>query len=99
MLAKGLFMFKNLQERKAGEFKNEQTGELVKYDDCNVIVADEIQDDGKIVERRLKFPKENTNLVQELSILDAYTRIEITFDVALYSANAKLTPVSYRVVE
>lgn len=95
MKAKGLFMFKNIQKREKGSFKNQETGEVIEYVSCYVLVADEIEESGKITERRFKIAEEDINLINGLAQLDSYTKIEIEFDVAIYSANAKLTPVSF----
>lgn len=97
MKAKGLFMFKSLQDREAGEFTVKDTGEIIKYGASNVVVCDEIGDDGKIQERRFKFPTTNKQLFTELSQLDPYTKIELEFDVSIYSANAKITPIGFEI--
>lgn len=97
MKAKGIFMFKGIQDRKAGEFTNKETGEVVKYDSCKVLIADEVED-GQIHERRFKLGSDSKNLANELAEYDPYTKIELTFDVTLYSANAKLVPVSFELV-
>lgn len=98
MKAKGLFMYKSIQKREKGKFTNSETGEVIEYDACYILVADEIEESGKITERRFKVAEENTNLINEFSVLDPYTKIEIKFDVALYSSNAKLTPVDFKLV-
>lgn len=99
MKAKGIFMFKSLQEREKGSFTNKETGEVINYDSCNILVADEISENGEIKERRFKFDKKNTDLVQDFSLLEPYTKIEITFNVILYSANAKVEPESYSIID
>lgn len=98
MKAKGIFMFKSVQGRDKGSFTDKQTGEVIEYGACNVIVCDELCEDGQIKERRFKFELSNNLLAGELSALDPYTKIEITFDVVIYSSNAKVTPVSFELV-
>lgn len=97
MKAKGIFMFKGIQDRKAGEFTNKDTGEVVQYDATKILVADEI-DGTQIHERRFKMNKDNKQLFSDLSVIDPYTKIELIFDVTLYSANAKLEPESFEIV-
>ena len=98
MRAKGLFMFKSIQKREKGSFKNQETGEVIEYGSCYVLVVDEIEENGKITERRFKIVEEDINLINGFSQLDPYTKIEIQFDVTIYSSNAKLTPVSFELV-
>jgi len=95
MKAKGLFMFKSIQKREKGSFTNQETGEVINYDACYILVADEIEESGKITERRFKVTEEDTILIGQLSVLEPYTKVEIEFDVALYSSNAKLTPTNF----
>lgn len=97
MKAKGIFVYKNLQKREKGSFTNKETGELINYDSCYVLVADEIAEDNKITERRFKISEQNTSLINELAELEPYTRIELEFDVAIYSANAKITPIGFEI--
>ena len=98
MKAKGLFMFKSIQKREKGSFTNKETGEVIEYGSCYVLVADEVEESGKITERRFKIDEEANYLVGQLSALEPYTKIEIEFDVALYSSNAKLIPVNFELV-
>lgn len=98
MKAKGVFMFKNVQDRERGSFTNKETGEVISYNACKVLVADELSEDGKMNERRFKIDNENVNLINEFCSLEAYTKISIIFDVVLYSANAKVTPISFEVL-
>ena len=98
MKVKGIFMFKSVQEREKGSFTNKKTGKVIDYDSCYVLVADEVEESGKITERRFKIAKENVDLVNELSVLDPYTKINLVFDISIYSANAKLVPVGFELV-
>lgn len=98
MKAKGIFMYKSIQKREKGSFKNQDTGEVIEYGSCYVLVVDEIEESGKITERRFKIAEEITSLADEFSKLAPYTKVEVVFDVAIYSANAKLTPVGFKLV-
>ena len=99
MKAKGLFMYKSLQERGKGSFTNKETGDVIEYGACYILVADEIEESGKITERRFKIDIENRSFAEEFLVLNPYTKIELVFDVTLYNANAKITPVSFEIVE
>ena len=96
MQAKGEFMFKSITERAKGSFTDKETGEVVSFDACNMLVADEFLDDGSVKERRFKLDlKDDAVLSGEFSALDQYTKVEITFDVTLYASNARVKPVSF----
>ena len=97
MKAKGIFMFKGIQDRKAGEFTDKDSGEVVKYDASKILVVDDIEVTPSH-ERRFKMNKDNKQLLQDLSLVEPYTKIELVFDVILYSANAKVEPVSFEIV-
>lgn len=96
MKAKGLFMFKDLQDREKGSFTNQETGEVVEYDACKILVCDEL-DGSKIKERRFKLSDENASLINDLKSLEPYTKITLEFDVVIYNSNAKIIPISFEV--
>lgn len=98
MKAKGLFMFKSIQCRDKGTFTNKETGEIINYDACNVLICDELKDDGTVKERKFNFPLANKSLAEDLSSLEQYTKIELIFDVMLYSSNAKVEPIKFNIV-
>ena len=98
MKAKGILVFKSITKREKGSFTDKESGEVIEYGSCYVLVADEIEKTGKITERRFKIDEEATNLISELAQLEPYTKIEMEFDITLYSSNAKLTPVSFDLV-
>ena len=95
MKAKGLFMYKSIQKREKGSFTNQETGEVIEYGSCYILVVDEIEENGKITERRFKITEENNLLIGEFSTLDPYTKVQIEFYVTLYSSNAKVVPSSF----
>ena len=98
MIAKGEFIDKSIEDRARGSFTNKETGEVIEYNACKVLVVDEITENGKFKERRFKLSNDNTGLINEFGILEPYTKVEIEFDVAIYSSNAKITPVSFEVI-
>lgn len=98
MKAKGLFMYKGIQKREKGSFTNQETGEVIEYGSCYILVVDEIEENGKITERRFKVAEDNGFLINEFSTLESYTKVEIEFDVTLYSSNAKVVPSSFELV-
>lgn len=87
----GDFVFKGIEERKGGEFKNSR-GELIKYDSCYVLKVDEVTPSG-IFERKLKIPKDNNSLLEKLRQKKPYDGITVQCDVAFYGGQAKVIPV------
>ena len=93
MKCRGEFIFKSLEEREAGTFTNDK-GENINYPSSFVLKLDEINENG-INERKLKFPKENTELANRLNRLEPYTKIQLEFDVMIYGSQARITPTSF----
>lgn len=93
MRAKGNFVFKGLDKRKAGEFTNDK-GQVVKYDESTILKVDEITEDGEINERKLKIDANNTFLIDKLKKLKPYDNIILECDVLLYANSAKVVPVA-----
>lgn len=92
MKAKGEFVFKGLDDRKAGEFTNDK-GQVVKYNESKVLKVDEVVD-GSINERKLKIDANNTFLIDKLKKLKPYDHIILECDVLLYANSAKVVPVA-----
>ena len=91
MRSKGVVMYKGIEKREGGTFKS--NGEDVKYDSAYVIKFDEIID-GKINEKKLKFPTSNKVLYDKFAEMNPYTQAEITCDVnILPSGLSRLTPI------
>lgn len=66
MRATGLFMFKCLNDRQKGSFTNKETGEVVDYEACKVLVCDEIISNTEIKERHFKVSNDNASLINDL---------------------------------
>ena len=84
-------IYKSLSVREGGEFTNERN-QVVKYEPTFVIQFDENLD-GKIIERRLKFPFTNKNLEKKIRDLQSYSKIKLVCSVQLYDNGAKVTPI------
>ena len=89
MKAKGLFVFKTLTHRPAGKFTTPE-GEEREYNSAYVLKVDEIGEDNSINERKFKIAENKTSVINDLRVLDAYSKIEITFDVRLYASGATI---------
>ena len=91
MQCKGEFVFKCLDMRDGGEFKNDK-GQNIQYDSCYILKVDEFSEKG-INERKLKIDKNNQILVNKLKNVKPYEHIVLVCDVVLYGSNAKVIPV------
>ena len=90
----GDFVFKGIEERQGGEFKNSQ-GQLIKYDSSYVIKVDEVTENG-IFERKLKVPKTNVDLINKLKQKKPYEKISLLCDVSFYGSQARVIPVDLK---
>ena len=91
MRSKGVVMYKGIEKREGGTFKS--NGEDVKYDSAYVIKFDEIID-GKINEKKLKFPTSNKVLYDKFAEMNPYTQAEIICEVnILPNGYSRLTPI------
>lgn len=91
MRCNGVVMYKGIEERKGGTFKNSD-GKDINYDSSYIVKFDEIVE-GKINERKLKFPVSNKSLFDKFYALEPYTSVEITCDVVLMQNACKLVPI------
>lgn len=91
MQCKDVFVFKSIEKRGAGSFKNE-AGEEISYPETYLIKVDE-NHDGKIDERKFKFSAQNEILAAQFKEIAPYEKIEITFDVLVYQSGARIQPV------
>lgn len=91
MYCKGIVMFKGIEKRNGGTFKNAQ-GQDIDYDSAYVLKFDEIVE-GKINERKLKFPSSNKVLYDKFEKFDPYTQVQITCDVVLMQNACRLVPI------
>ena len=94
MRCKGVVMFKGIEERAGGTFKNDK-GDNIEYNKAYVIKFDEIINN-KINERKLKFPYSNKSLADKFSVIRPYTQVEIECDVTLTNNASKLTPIDVK---
>lgn len=90
MKCEGNFIYKGIEERKAGEFTNER-GQVIKFDSAFKITLDEI-DESKVKTRVFTFPKNNIELAEKFKDLKLYSDIIVAFDVLIFGNNVKLVP-------
>lgn len=90
MKCEGNFIYKGIEERKAGEFTNER-GQVVKYDEAFKISLDEMEG-SKVTTRTFTFPKNNTELANKFKNLKLYDNIVVAFEVVISRNNVKLVP-------
>lgn len=96
MNCKGNFIFRGIEKKDAGSF-TDQLGNNVTYNSSYHVKVDEIVD-GKINERKFKFPVDNTKLANDFSNIQPYTPIEISFDLNIFATKIALVPKSVFVV-
>lgn len=92
MKCRAEFVFKSIEKRDGGEFKNDK-GDTLKYDPSYILKCDEKSEQG-INERKFKFPVTNKVLAEQLNCLEPYTKIELEFELTIYSSNCKITPIA-----
>lgn len=92
MKSKGIVVFKGIQERAGGKFKNSQ-GEEIDYDASYVVKFDEVSTSGEINERKVKFPKANKALYEDFARIEPYTKVVIECDVVIGQSIVKLVPI------
>ena len=94
MKCKGLFKFKCIEKKEAGEFVNPQ-GQKIEYPAKYLLKVDEVGDDG-IFERSFKVALDS-DLIPQLSGIKPYTDVEIDFDLQfIKSGSISLTPISIK---
>lgn len=91
MYCKGSLMYKGIEKRDGGTFKNDR-GQDINYDSSYVVKVDEIVDN-KINERKLKFPANNKILADKFSKIEPYTQVELICDVVLSANSCKIVPL------
>lgn len=92
MKSNGIVIFKGIQERAGGKFKNDR-GQEVDYDASYVVKFDELGVNGDVNERKLKFPKSNKSLYEDFAAIDIYTKVALTCDVVFGQSMCKLVPI------
>ena len=91
MKCDGVVIFKAIDKRQGGTFKNAQ-GQEIDYDASYVIKFDELSGNG-INERKLKFPASNKSLYEKFENFEPYTKVHITCDVVISNNACKLVPI------
>lgn len=91
MYSKGTLIFKTIEKKEGGSFKNDK-GQDVNYDSSYVIKVDEVK--GKDVnERKFKFPQTNKQLYDKFIEIEPYTKVNVTFDIVISTTTCKLVPI------
>ena len=96
MYCKGIVVFKGIEKREGGEFSG-QNGQAIKYESAYVVKFDEIKE-GKVNERKLKFPTNNKKLYDKFAEIEMYTRVQIECEVVLGQSACRLTPIDVKVI-
>lgn len=91
MKCDGIVIFKSIDKRQGGTFKN-SAGQDIDYDASYVVKFDEILGNS-FNERKLKFPISNKVLFDKFSDIEPYTRVRIICDVVLSTNSCKLVPI------
>ena len=90
MNCNGVFNFRGIEKREGGSFTNSE-GKVIDYKPSYVVFVDE-DVNGKIFERKFKFPIENEALYRKFSELDIYDKIEVYFDINFIGTSVRLVP-------
>lgn len=90
-------IYKGIEERDGGVFKNDK-GQEIKYDKAYVVRFDEVID-GQAVERKVKFNGQNVALFTKFSGLKIYDKINIVFDVVIQNSGCKLSILDFNSVK
>lgn len=92
MICKGVVIYKGIEKRDGGSFKD-ASGRDINYESAYVVKFDENKD-GKINERKAKFPSSNTYLYNKFVGIKAYTEVLLEFDVILTNNSCRLVPIN-----
>ena len=94
MKCKGLFKFKCMEKKEAGDFINDK-GQKVEYPAKYLLKVDEVEEEG-FSERSFKVALDS-DLIPQLSGIKPYTDVEIDFDLQfIKSGSISLTPISIK---
>lgn len=91
MLCKGTLIFKSIEKKEGGTFKNDK-GQDINYDSSYIIKVDEVKG-REVNERKFKFPQTNKVLYDKFIEIETYTKVDITFDIVISTNTCKLVPV------
>lgn len=97
MKCQGIVIFKSIEKREGGTFKD-SLGNDLSYSAAYVVKFDENLD-GKINERKAKFPDTNVSLYTKFKTLQPYTKIELVGDVIFQNSGCKLEVTDFNVVK
>lgn len=89
MKCSGIFVFKSLSHKAGGEFKNEK-GDVIKYDSSYSLKVDELMPNGDINERKFKVSEKQVQLINDLKGLEPYQKIELNFNLTIYTSRISL---------
>ena len=96
MECKERFVFKTIEKRGAGAFKNEK-GETVEYPEAYILKVDENKD-GKINERKFRISSNRAYLADKLREVAPYEDIDVTFDVLVHLNGVRLEVLDVEMV-
>ncbi len=86
-------VFKGIDERAGGVFKNDK-GQEIKYDKAFFVRFDE-EVEGEYQERKVKFSGSDSGLYSRFKSLKSYDRINLVFDIILGNNSCKATVVDF----
>lgn len=81
-------VFKSVEERSGGSFKN-SNGDTINYDKAYVVRFDE-EVNNSIIERKVKFKGDNTQLYTKFKGLKPYDKINLIFEVLIQNQGCKI---------
>lgn len=94
MKCKGLFKFKCMEKKEAGDFINDK-GQKVEYPAKYLLIVDEVGEEG-FSERSFKVALDS-DLIPQLAGLKPYTDVELEMDLQFTKSGAiSLTPTSIK---
>lgn len=97
MKCEGNVVFKSIQKREGGSFKNPK-GELVDYEPAYIVKFDE-NTDGNISERKAKFPDTNVALYTKFKTLEPYAKINLIGNVVFQNSGCKIEILDFNVIK
>lgn len=97
MKCEGNVVFKSIQKREGGSFKNTK-GELVDYEPAYIVKFDE-NIDGIISERKAKFPDTNVALYSKFRTLEPYAKINLIGNVVFQNSGCKIEILDFNVIK
>lgn len=97
MNCRGIVIFKGIEKREGGVFKNDK-GQDINYNASYLIKFDE-DINGNINERKLKFPASNLVLFDKFKEIKPYTKVNLSCDVVISNTICKLIPTNVEIVK